>query len=228
MTDRALLSQWAVCGIAAAAARFVPVPLLDDVVRQRAAQVAVLRTVRAHGSDVPSDVLQPLWGEADGQSSGLRRRVRALSRRLLLFPVRKYTALFGAVRGVPTDVMRVVLLARSVERRLDRGELSDPATAGHQARALRRAVDEGIAGMDLQLLTAALADGLSQSRGLSTAAVAFARKRFTDQDPEAGLEPDAPVAEGAERVTEVLRRPEVGQLLDRFDAEVDGLLGRAA
>ena len=33
MTEPALLTQWALCGIAAAAARFVPVPLLDDVVR---------------------------------------------------------------------------------------------------------------------------------------------------------------------------------------------------
>jgi hypothetical protein len=31
MTEPSLLSPWAVCGIAPAAARFVPVPLLDDV-----------------------------------------------------------------------------------------------------------------------------------------------------------------------------------------------------
>ena len=30
MTESSLLSTWAVCGIAAAAARFLPVPLLDD------------------------------------------------------------------------------------------------------------------------------------------------------------------------------------------------------
>ena len=227
MTEPFLLSQWAVCGIAAAAARFIPVPLLDDVVRQRAAQVAVVRTVRAHGRDVPSELLQPLWGEAEGRSSGLRRRVRAVSRRLLLFPVRKYTALFGAVRGVPTDVLRVVLLARTVDRRLDQGALAgDPAALPEEARALRRAVDRAIDGMDLRVLTAALADGLSHSRGLSTAAVAFARRRFSDADPDAGLEPDARVAEGAERVTEVLRRPETARLLERFDAEVDAALSR--
>lgn len=220
MTDRALQTQWAVCGIAAAAARFVPVPLLDDVVRQRAAQVAVLRTVRAHGGGQPPDVLQPLWGEPGGRGSGLRRRLRGLGRRLLLFPVRKYTALFGAVRGVPTDVMRVVLLARTVDRALDRGGLRDR----DDARAVRRAVDEAIAGMDLRLLLAAVADGLSQTRGLSAAAVAFARRRFTSADPEAGLEPDAPIADGAQHVTEVLERPEVAQLLERYDAQVDARL----
>ncbi len=117
--------------------------------------------------------------------------------------------------------MRVVLLARTVERRLDRGELASPDRLPDEARALRRAVDEAIDDMDLRLLTAALADGLSQSRGLSTAAVAFARRRFPKADPDASLEPDEPVAEAAERVTEVLRRPEIAQLLDQFDTQVD-------
>lgn len=222
MTDPGLLSQWAVCGIAAAAARFVPVPLLDDVIRQRAAQVAVLRTVRAHGGTHRSELLQPLWGEPEGKRSGFSRRLRKVGRRLLLFPVRKYTALFGAVRGVPTDVLRVVLLARSVERSLQHGGLH----SGDDARALRRAVDEAIAGMDLRLLLAALADGLSQSRGLGTSAVAFARRRFTTADPEAGLDPDPGITEGAERVTEVLERPEMAQLLGRFDAQVDARLAQ--
>ena len=201
MTESSLLSTWAVCGIAAAAARFLPVPLLDEL-------------------------LAPLWGEPDGRPSGLRRRLRALPARVLLFPLRKYRALFGAVRGVPTDVMRVVLLARTVERRLEHGELRDRDRLPDQSRALRRAVDEAIDGMDLRLLTAALADGLSQTRGLSASAVAFARRR-AQADPEVQVDPDGPIADGAQRVTEVLRRPEITSLLERFDREVDGRLSPA-
>lgn len=183
MTEPALLSQWAVCGIAAAAARFVPVPLLDDVIRERAVRVAVVRTLRAHGRAWPSTPLEPLWGQVEGRGGGrLRRRLRSLPRRLLLFPVRKYTAVFGAVRGVPNDVMRVVLLARSLERLLERGELVTPEALPDRARTLRRAVDRAIDGMDLRLLTAGLADGLSQGRGLTTAAVEFARKRVGQDD----------------------------------------------
>ncbi len=122
---------------------------------------------------------------------------------------------------MPTDVMRVVLLARTVDRRLDRGELSSSDRLPEEARALRPAVEEAIEGMDLRLLPAGLGDGLSQSRGLSAAAIAFARGRFTDDDPDTSVEPDGPMAEGAQRVTEVLRRPEIAQLLDRFDAQVD-------
>jgi hypothetical protein len=226
MTDSSLSTQWAVCGIAAAAARFVPVPLLDDVIRRRAAQVAVLRTLRAHGRTQPADRYAALWDDPEGASRGLRGRLGSVPRRLLLFPVRKYTAVFGAVRGVPNDVARVVLLARSVERQVERGELASPDRVEDEARALRRAVDAALSGMDLRLLTAGLADALSQGRGLTTAAVAFVRRRLGDDDLEASVPADGVLADGAAQVTEVLRRPEVEALLERFDAQVDDRLAR--
>ena len=224
MTEASLSTQWAVCGIAAAAARFVPVPLLDDVIRERAAQQAVARTVRAHGRTVEPELLAPLWGDdAPGQrESRLRRRLRRLSRRLLLFPVRKYAALFGAVRGVPTDVMRVVLLARTIDRLLDRGTFT--GRSADESQAVRTAVDAALASVDVRLLVAALSDGLSRTRGLSAAAVDLARRRFTDADDAADLTPAEPVAQGATAVTEVLDRPEVQELLERFDADVDARL----
>lgn len=228
MTTPALQTSWAVCGIAAAAARFLPVPLLDDVVRRRAAQIAVVRTLRAHGRGHPSELVEALWDDPEGAHRKLRGRLRGVPSRLVLFPVRKYTAVFGAVRGVPNDVARVVLLARAVDRRLELGELSSRDRVPDEARALRRAVDEAIEGMDLRLLTAALADGLSRSRGLTTAAVAFVQRRLGADEPDADLGADGPLAEGAAHVTEVLRRPEITSLLERFDAQVDERLTRSA
>jgi hypothetical protein len=125
---------------------------------------------------------------------------------------------------VPNDVARVVLLARSVERRLERGGLSSPDRLEDEARALRQAVDAALSGMDLRLLTAGLADALSQGRGLTTAAVAFVRRRLADDDLEASVPADGVLADGAAQVTEVLRRPEVAALLERFDAAVDDRL----
>lgn len=224
-----LVTQWAVCGIAAAAARFVPVPMLDDVIRERALQVAVARTLRARGRTYSSELLEPVWGEQDGRGGGIAGRLKAVTMRMLLFPVRKYVAVFGAVRGVPTDVMRVLLLARTVDRRLARGELTDaePDRLAEQARALRRAVDAALDDMDLRLLTTALGEGLSQGRELSSAAVRYTRRWFTRPDREPTAEPDSAVAEGAQRVTEVLRRPEIARLLDQFDARVDATLAAA-
>lgn len=228
MTEPYLQTQWAVCGIAAAAARFLPVPLLDDVVRRWAARVAVVRTLRAHGRELPAELVEALWEEPDQTRRGMLGRLGRVPKRLLLFPVRKYTAVFGAVRGVPNDVARVVLLARAVDRRLELGALASPERAPDEARALRRAVDEAVDGMDLRLLTAALSDGLSGSSGLATAAVTFVKRRLGDDDLDAPVETDGALADGADRVTEVLRRPEISALLDRFDAEVGDRLARGA
>ncbi len=225
MTDTALVTQWAACGIASAAARFVPVPLLDDVIRERATRLAVVRTMKAHHRTYPAQLLEPLWDDGEEQRRGMSGRLRAAGRRVLLFPVRKYTALFGAVRGVPNDVMRLVLLARTLDRQLDRGAFGDAAQVTEQAKALRGATDEAIAGMDLRLLTAALADALSQGRGLGGAAVAFARSRFADEDDDGDVQlaPDEPVTQSAQHVAETLRRPEVAKKLEEFDAKVDAL-----
>jgi len=233
MTDtaqpsRALVSQWAACGIAAAAARFVPVPLLDDVIRGRAVQVAVSRTLQTHGRDYPVARLEPLWAERAGRGFG--RYLRAAVLRVVLWPVRKYRAIFGAVRGVPQDVIHVLLLARTVDRRLARGELTDPdpRRLGAQARNIRRAFDEAMRGMDLRLLNAALADALSHGRGLTSAAVAYARRWFARPDTQPDLAPDGAVGAGTQRVADVLRRPEITRLLDQFDARVATALADAA
>jgi hypothetical protein len=224
-----LVAQWAACGIAAAAARFVPVPMLDDLIRERAAQVAVSRTLRAHGRDYSSDRVEPLW-EVRDPSRRLGRLFGGAALKVLLFPIRKYRALFGAVHGVPVDMMRVLLLARTVDRRLDRGELADPdpEQLAAQARTIRRAADDAMDGMDLRMLTAALSDGLSHGRGLSSAAASYARRWFTRPGTDPDLRPGGEVSAGAQRVTAVLRRPEIAQLLDRFDAQVDSRLAAVA
>ena len=145
-----LTGQWAVCGIVAAAARFIPVPLLDDAVRHRAAQVAVSRTLRAHGRDYSSRSVEPLYLGVEAGMAGVARRALAylasVPRRVLLFPVRKYVALFGSVRGVPTDVMTVVLLGRCVHRSLGRGLLAGPdeKQLREEAADVRTAFDDAV------------------------------------------------------------------------------------
>jgi hypothetical protein len=82
--------------------------------------------------------------------------------------------------------------------------------------------------MDLRLFTGALSDGLSQGRGLTSAAVGYARKTFgrsdDDSDAEGKLAPGGAVGEGAERVEEVMRRPEIARLISEFDAAFDARL----
>lgn len=230
-----LVGQAVVCGIAVAAARFVPVPLLDDAIRLRATQVAVVRTLRASGRSYPSRQVAPLYEGADtgGVFREAMRYVRSVPRRVILFPVRKYVAIFGAVRGVPTDVMQVLLLSRAVHLSLAQGRLPDDAMHDERekdARRVRRAYDEALKGMDLRLLTAAIGDGLSQGRKLTPAAVKFARRTFSKPEDEkvtdSELKPDGEVGEGAERVEEALNRPEIQVILERFDQEFARALER--
>ena len=138
--------EWAVCGIAAAASRFIPVPLLDDAVKGRATQVAVVRTLRAQGRDYSSGAVAPLYQGVDA-GGGVWKYARSIPRRVVLFPVRKYVALFGSVKGVPTDVMVVLLLGHTTQRVLEKGGLSGgdetalQAEAAHLAAAARVVID---------------------------------------------------------------------------------------
>jgi hypothetical protein len=230
-----LLGEWTVCAIASASSRFIPVPLLDDAVKYRAIQIAVLRTLRANGRDYSADVVEPLYAGVDATFAGsVRHALRYLlsvPRRVLLFPIRKYVALFGSVRGVPTDVMTVLLLARSVHRSLARGRLagSDKDQLRAEAVQIRSAFDKALHGMDLRLFTGALSDVLSQGRGLTLAAAGYARATFGrgDKAPRSSdLAPGGAVGAGVERVEEVMRRPEIVRLISEFDVKFDAELAQ--
>ena len=231
---RQLIGEWAVCGIAAAAARFIPVPLLDDAVKDRAIRIAISRTLRANGRPYSSSLVEPLYAGVDAESASMARRaakyLRSVPRRVILFPVRKYVALFGSVRGVPHDVMTVLLLGRTVHRCLGAGRLTDPDEDRLRAEAvqIRAAFDRALEGMDLQMFTGALSDGLSQGRGLTSAAVKYARTTFTRKDDvsAADLAPGGAVGEAAERVEEVQRRPEIARLISEFDTRFDAELSK--
>ncbi len=253
-----LVSRWAVCAIAAAASRFVPVPLLDDAVKSRSTRIAVLVTVRDAGRRYPAESVSPLWDGVEGFADGLRRFARQVPRKIVLYPVRKYVELFGSVRGVPQDVMQVMLLARTVHRCLERGLLAEPGGSGAtgggpgsgwsgragrradkqslqaESERIRRAFDTAVDGMDLTLISGALADGLSQGKGLTTSAVGYARKLFgsgagPDEPAETGQvsvpRPDADVEQGAEEIERVWGSPKVTRLLHEFDARFDAILG---
>lgn len=236
-----LVREWTLCAVAAAASRFVPVPLLDDVVKDRATRLAVLRTLRAQGRRYPSDAVEPLYAGIEGWTSGLLRQAARIPGKVLLFPVRKYVAVFGAVKGVPTDVMTVLLLSRSVYRALEAGRLAGPdlpvgaePTAQQQkalqaeAAQVRRAFDAAVDGMDLALLSGAVSDALAQGGVLTRSATEYAarllrRDRADDDDLPA---PDG-VDAGAERLEQTLRRPEVARLVAEFDEAFDrALAGR--
>ncbi|WP_380166820.1 hypothetical protein [Jannaschia sp. R86511] len=224
----ALVREWTACALVRAATRFLPVPFLDDAVALRATRVAVSRTLRAHGRTYPATAIEPLYAE---RGQGLLRRITAVPRKLLLFPVRKWTRVAGAVTGVPTDVSRILLVGRATHRRLALGHLSttDHRELALEAARLRDAFEAVVDEMDLRLLGGAVSDALGHVKDLTDAVVGYARERFGSDDAEraaeAGVDADpakpAPVATGADQVQEALERPEVVRLLAEFDRRMD-------
>lgn len=224
-----LVREWTACALVRAAARFVPVPYLDDAVSERATRLAVTRTLRAHGRRYPSRAVEPLYA---GDGGGFLRSLSSIPRKVLLFPVRKYTKIAGAVTGVPNDITRVLLLGRATHRRLALGELAgdDRSALQHEAAQLRTAFDVVVDEMDLQLLRGAVADGLGEVKDLTGAVVEYARGRFGSSkgDDEAVPAPEGAVAEGAEKVEQALERPEIVRLLAEFDRRMDQQLAARA
>lgn len=217
-----LVREWIACGLVAAAARFVPVPLLDDAVAGRATRVAIARTLRHHGRTWSVDDVEPLVSGTSGWLPGVARYVKAIPGKLLLFPVRKYKLLLTAARGVPDDVATVVLLAHVTHVRLASGGLSGATAQERQREAaeLRRAFDRVHDEMDWAVLRTAASEALGGLAGLPSALARFSRRLLTrDPSDDASAPPaaDAEVDEAVTRVRGLLRRPDVAAVLAEFD-----------
>ena len=248
VTPARLQREWVLCAIAAAASRFIPVPLLDDVVKERATRTAIARTWQAHGRPPAPRVVATLTGDSTGLIAGLARSAALLPVTLVLYPWRKAVRLVTSVHGVSGDLVGVLLLARSVDRCLasDWFTGSDPAVLEQQARLVRRAHDQAVSGVDLRVIEYAVGAGLRQVKGLSHQAELLARRSFgrsktgppageidaTENIGAIGSTEGAPVpAEveaGVREVQAVLARPEIAALLATLDARFDAALSVSA
>jgi hypothetical protein len=238
-----LRREWVLCALAAAAARFVPVPLLDDVIASRATRTAVARTWAAHGRPDDPTVVGILVGDTRGFLHGLAVSLVKLPLLLLLYPIRKLVRLITAVRGVGRDLTGVLLLARAVDRCLRAGffDAADPEARARQARLVRRAHERTVGNADLRVLEHAIRSTLRQVGGLRRPAREFARDVFGRRvlgrsraeaahevstgavDPERGSVPPD-VDEDARRIEAVLERPDVTGLLAVLDTRFDEAL----
>ncbi len=137
----------------AAGARFVPVPFLDDIVKDRANRTALSQTIKAAQHDVSVQHLKPLYDT--GSIIGF---LLGIPWKLLLFPVRKVVRILGAVRGVPTDALETYLLARMLSRHLAAGGFAsrEGKALTAEAKRVRQAFDAAFKGTNWRVLTAAL------------------------------------------------------------------------
>ncbi|MDQ1288339.1 MAG: hypothetical protein QG622_1904 [Actinomycetota bacterium] len=228
-----LQREWVLCAIAAAASRFVPVPLLDDLIKTRATRTAVSRTWKAHGMP-DSPAIGILAEDTTGFFTGLVRSALKLPFLLLFYPIRKIVRIVTAVRGVSADLVDVILLARSIDRCLRSGWFTgtDPDALARQAEILRRAHDQMIGLADVRVLNQAVASALGSVGNLRVYAPAFARRVFGRSSDAVGsvapapepTEQEAAVEQSVREIVALFDRPEVASVLADVDRRFDAAL----
>lgn len=217
-TDRSgLTHQWVIAGIVAASARFIPIPFVDDIVVGQCRRFVVARTLAATSSELPLSELKPYYANDSGCLSGCIVTVAKLPLKMLLFPVRKFVAVVTSFRGVPMEIIRTVLLGRTLERQLQRGGVTSA-----DAVRMRAAFDEAFSRMDFRAIRAAVRDAVRSASHWRTAAMDIARRVAVE---EAELEPAIPandtVETSASKVQAVLEEAETAKLFAEFDSRFD-------
>jgi hypothetical protein len=225
-----------VCALLYAAGRFVPLPLLDDIVRTRVRQLLVSRLLRGAGRTFGSSRVGPLWRDDGGCGGGCLSLLWKIPLKLLLFPIRKILALVTAVRGFAEDVTEMLLFGRAIDRSLVRGLLPegtpDPELS-RQASLIRSSFNQAYLGVNKGLLAIALAEALRGVQGLPAAAARAARAVARSKSEDTGTETAPPEAgadqavldRGTSAVLAVLQRPDVAKTVSDFDLRLDAALG---
>ncbi|AKF08770.1 hypothetical protein [Sandaracinus amylolyticus] len=209
-------------GILYAAARFVPVPLVDDLVRQQIAAWMVRSSVP---TTMSKGAIQPLWADDSGCVGGCLGALLWLPIKLLLFPIRKILSIVLGVRWVSRDLAEMLLLGRVIDHALAVGLLQDArdvAEQTQQSREIRTAFDVALKATDTTFLSALIATALGPVRGLVAAAMRTLRslRRSGADTPTLEGGDKATIETSVSRIEAVLAQPEVKRFLAEFDARV--------
>ena len=109
----------------AAVCQFIPIPFLDDVAGDRVVRRLVGKLLERNGRGYGAEAVAPLY---EGPERSVAGRVGGFAKSLIMKPVKKVlrTALiFITIRRALMTAARVILLGRTIDRCLARGELAD-------------------------------------------------------------------------------------------------------
>lgn len=206
------------------AARFVPIPFVDDVIRGQCRRYVVTRTLEAHDRIDSLKELRAFYADDSGCVAGCLGMLTKAPLKLLLFPIRKVVAILTSVRGVPMEIIRMVLLGRTLDRLLKEDKVDVGRGNPPQALAMRDAFEEAFARMDFRVVRAAMADALSEVTEWKESAMELASNvagRENQAQPAGDLQADANMEAGARQVEKVLDRPELLAVFAEFDKRFD-------
>ncbi|WP_149497436.1 hypothetical protein [Roseiconus lacunae] len=209
-----------IAGMVSAAARFIPLPFVDDLVRSKCRKYVVKSTLDSVGRGELLVEFNSLYNEPGGMFSGAAAMAAKVPLKILLFPIRKVVAVMTSVRGVPLEVIRCILIGRTVRRMADRADRPSK-------EALRKAFDSAFARMDFRVVRAVISDALEGIDRWSDAAIRLAKKVAANESVQSIESSERkPLDDGAERIEKSLNQPRITQLFSEFDSKLDGILNK--
>lgn len=243
LSDRAL----AVYAVLVAAAGFIPVPVLDDLLPRQIVRHMIATILRQAGRRFRLSWVKPLY-QGEGCLWGLLGMAVGLVVGFLLYPIRRVIALLKGLRSLSQRLASTYLLGHTINRYVALGwfgAASEPRTVMEEAVLLRGAFDAALETTNPVVFSSSIAAILGGLRGLPWAAWRTARammKRHPDpvgpgpHTPEQAPPPDPPEAgpmptddvqtgtridDAAAKVQDLLEEPAVRSFLVEFDRAVD-------
>lgn len=220
--DAAALRLRITAGLLYAAGRFVPVPLVDDLVRQQIVAWMVRATVP---TTMTKAAIQPLWSDGSGCLGGCLGSLLWVPIKLLLFPIRKILSVVLGVRWVSRDLAEMLLLGRVLDHALAVGLLQETRDVGaqtQQSQEIRTAFDVALKSTDTAFLSALIGSSLGPIRGVVAAAMRTLRalRRSGADAPSLEGGDKAVIESSVSRIEAMLAQPEVKRFLAEFDARM--------
>lgn len=221
---RSALRTRAVLALTFVLARYVPLPILDDYVRERLARVVVGKAAEGQKVRLDAREIATLGASSEG-CVGCLFALIWLPIRLILYPFRALLGLVLGVRWASKDLVEIFALGRTVDRLLSDGRypIDSPLEARiAYARDARAAFDLARRGLDTHTVQGVLSAALGPLGKVLVAAMRPLR-RFWHGDanePAPAGAVDAP----AGRLAAALSDPSVADLLAKIDVRFDEAL----
>lgn len=146
-SKKSLRYHWIAGGIASSLSRFIPLPLVDGIIDERAKRYSLDRTLEFHDRRFRASDVEPLYKDNSSASGWIANKAKQLA----LYPVRRVAKIVTASTGVPKDFARTYLLARAVDSCLEGDLLQDSTNATmrlKEAQTIREAFDSAFERLD--------------------------------------------------------------------------------
>jgi hypothetical protein len=186
----------------------VPVPLVDEILAERARRHMVASLLVLYGRAEDPRPLKPLWSTP---WPGCLLGFFYLLRKLFLWPIKKLLRtifFFLAARDAALEISRTYLLGRTLDRLLAAGRLTGADTV--DAQQARDAFEIAFRNADRRFISAAASQLVSALKGVSFSTIRAVRD-LMKRAPSDRVQPEVDALPASERGA-------IWQLLEQFQA----------